>query len=150
MWDMGDTVPKGYKIRNEEELEDTLNRVGFPAVIKPLDGNHGKEASVGINSIEEARVAFEKAKEYSRWVIVEQQLEGSDFRALVVNNKLIAVAERIPANVVGNGEHTIKELIDEVNSDARRGYGLENVLTQIDIDSQTLRCIEHEIGRAHV
>ena len=141
--DMGVPVPKGSRIRDVNELEDALDRVGFPAVVKPLDGNHGKGASVGIKSLEEARVAFEKAKEYSRWVIVEQQLEGSDFRALVVNNKLIAVAERVPAHVVGDGEHTIKELIDEVNSDARRGYGHENVLTQIDIDSQALRCIEH-------
>ncbi|MCV4932652.1 ATP-grasp domain-containing protein, partial [Escherichia coli] len=85
-------VPKGYRIREIDELEDVLERVGFPAVIKPLDGNHGKGATVGIKSLEEARIAWERAKEYSRWVIVEQQLQGSDFRALVVNNRLIAVA----------------------------------------------------------
>ncbi len=139
--DMGVPVPKGYRIRDEEELEDTLERVGFPVVIKPLDGNHGKGATVGINSLEDARVAWEKAKEYSRWIIVEQQIVGSDFRALVVNNRLIAVAERVPANVVGDGEKTIQALIDETNADPRRGYGHENVLTQIDIDNQTLRCV---------
>lgn len=139
--DMGVPVPKGYRIRLEEELEETLERVGFPAVVKPLDGNHGKGATVGIKSLDEAKIAWEKAKEYSRWVIVEQQLQGSDFRALVVNNQLIAVAERVPAHVVGDGKRSIQQLIDETNSDPRRGYGHENVLTQIDIDNQTMRCI---------
>ncbi|MEO5859716.1 MAG: cyanophycin synthetase [Pyrinomonadaceae bacterium] len=140
--DMGVPVPKGYRIRDEEELEETVNSVGFPVVIKPLDGNHGKGATVGINSLEDAKVAWEKAKEYSRWIIVEKQLQGADFRVLVVNNRLIAVAERVPAHVRGDGKRTIQQLIDETNSDPRRGYGHENVLTQIDIDNQTLRCIK--------
>lgn len=140
--DMGVPVPKGYRLRSEEELEDTLERIGFPVVIKPLDGNHGKGATVGIKSLEDAMVAWEKAKEYSRWVIVEKQLIGADYRALVVNNRLIAVAERVPAHVTGDGKQTIQQLIDETNADPRRGYGHENVLTEIDVDSQTLRCIK--------
>lgn len=143
--DMGVPVPKGYRIRLEDELEETLERVGFPVVIKPLDGNHGKGATVGVKSLEEAKIAWEKAKEYSRWVIVEQQLQGSDFRALVVNNRLIAVAERVPAHVTGDGKQTIQQLIDATNADPRRGYGHENVLTQIDVDNQTMRCI-HKAG----
>ncbi len=139
--DMGVPVPKGYRIRDIEELEEAVDSVGFPVVIKPLDGNHGKGATVGINTIDDAKIAFEKAKDYSRYVIVEKQLIGADFRALVVNNRLIAVAERVPANVVGDGKSTIQKLIDKTNSDPRRGYGHENVLTQIDIDGQTLRCI---------
>ena len=139
--DMGVPVPKGYKVRDIDDLESTLERVGFPAVIKPLDGNHGKGATVGIKSLDEANAAWEKAKEYSRYVIVEQQLMGSDFRALVVNNRLIAVAERVPAHIIGDGKNTIQKLIDKTNADPRRGYGHENVLTQIDIDGQTLRCI---------
>ena len=139
--EMGVPVPKGYKIRDEEDLEKTIERIGYPVVIKPLDGNHGKGATVGIETIEDAKTAFEKAKEYSRWIIVEKQLIGNDFRALVVNNRLIAVAERIPAHVVGDGKSTIQELVDETNKDPRRGYGHENVLTQIDIDSQSARLI---------
>lgn len=140
--DMGVPVPKGYEIRDEEDLERTVERVGFPVVIKPLDGNHGKGATVGINSLDDAKTAFAKAKEYSRWVIVEKQLIGNDFRALVVNNQLIAVAERVPANVVGDGKSTIQQLIDKTNKDPRRGYGHENVLTQITIDQQTERLIK--------
>lgn len=140
--DMGVPVPRGYEIRDEEDLERTIERIGYPVVIKPLDGNHGKGATIGIKDLEHARIAFAKAKEYSRWVIVEKQLIGSDFRALVVNNRLIAVAERVPAHVVGDGKHTIQELIDITNSDPRRGYGHENVLTEITVDQQTERLIK--------
>ena len=147
--DMGVPVPKGFRIREIEELEDAVLSVGYPVVIKPLDGNHGKGATVGIMSLEDARTAFEKAKEYSRYIIVEKQLMGADFRALVVNNSLIAVAERVPAHVIGDGKSSIQKLIDKTNADPRRGYGHENVLTQIDIDNQTTRCISkagYEIG----
>ena len=139
--DMGVPVPKGYRLREIDELEDALERVGYPVVIKPLDGNHGKGATVGIKNLDEAKIAWDKAKEYSRFVIVEQQLIGSDFRALVVNNRLIAVAERVPAHIVGDGKLTIQQLIDKTNEDPRRGYGHEKVLTQIDVDNQTMRCI---------
>ena len=139
--DMGVPVPKGYQLRDIDDLEKTLESVGFPAVIKPLDGNHGRGATVGIKTLEAAKAAFEKAKEYSRYVIVEQQLEGSDFRALVVNNRLIAVAERVPAHVVGDGKSTIQQLIDKTNADPRRGYGHEKVLTLIEVDGQTTRCV---------
>lgn len=134
---MGVPVPRGYQIVDEDELERVVERLGFPLAIKPLDANHGKGITVGLGTLEEARAAFPIAKKYSRYVIVEQSLTGQDFRALVVNNRLIAVAERIPAHVVGDGEHMIRELIDITNLDPRRGYGHENVLTQIDVDAQT-------------
>jgi cyanophycin synthetase len=140
--DMGVPVPKGYRVRDEDDLESTIDAVGYPVVIKPLDGNHGKGATVGITDLEHAKIAFERAKEYSRWVIVEKQLMGADFRALVVNNHLIAVAERLPAHVIGDGKSTIQELIDKTNADPRRGYGHENVLTLIEVDGQTLRLIK--------
>ena len=85
--EMGIPVPKGYRINDVEDLETMIDRIGFPVVIKPIDGNHGKGATVGIKSIEDAKIAFDKAKEYSRRVIIEKQLIGSDFRALVVNNR---------------------------------------------------------------
>ncbi len=142
--DMGVPVPKGFRIRDIDELEKTVASVGFPVVIKPLDGNHGRGATVGIISLDDARTAFEKAQDASRtrWVIVEKQIEGADFRALVVNNQLIAVAERLPAHVKGNGESTIRQLIDETNADPRRGYGHEKVLTLIEVDNQTLRLVK--------
>jgi len=140
--EMGVPVPRGYSIRDEDELKRTVEAVGFPVVIKPLDGNHGKGATIGIETHEEALTAFQKAKEYSRNVIVEKTLNGGDFRALVVNKCLVAVAERIPAHVRGDGKSTIQQLIDETNADSRRGYGHENVLTQIDVDEQTERLLK--------
>lgn len=142
--DMGVPVPKGYRIRDEEDLEDVIERIGFPVVIKPLDANHGRGATIGIKTMRGAKTAFAKAKEHSRNVIVEKSLSGKDFRALVVNNKLVAVAERTPAHIIGDGKSTIQELIDKTNSDPRRGYGHENVLTQIDVDSQTKRLLKHK------
>lgn len=134
---MGVPVPRGYQIVEEDEIERTIERLGFPVAIKPLDANHGKGITVGLNTLEDVRAAFPLARNYSRRVIIEQSLTGQDFRALVVNNRLVAVAERIPAHVIGDGEHTIGELIEITNQDPRRGYGHENVLTLINVDAQT-------------
>jgi cyanophycin synthetase len=130
-------VQQGYLIVDDEEIEATVKRLDFPVAVKPLDANHGKGITVGLNTLEEVRAAFPLAKKYSRRVIIEQSLTGQDFRALVINNRLVAVAERIPAHIIGDGTHTIRELIDLTNQDPRRGYGHENVLTQIDVDAQT-------------
>jgi cyanophycin synthetase len=139
---MGVPVPKGYKIYKEEEIEETANAIGYPVAVKPLDSNHGKGISVNITSIEDAKKAFESAKKFSRAIIIEKSLVGKDFRALVINNKLIAVAERTPAFVTGDGKSTIKELIEEINKDPRRGYGHEKILTQITVDYMTKRLLE--------
>ena len=139
---MGVPVPKGFKIYNIEELEDAIYSIGFPVAIKPLDSNHGKGISANIISPEDAKKAFESAKKYSRAVIVEKSLKGNDFRALVINNKLIAVAERTPAFVKGDGVSNITQLVEKVNSDPRRGYGHEKILTQITIDYMTERVLD--------
>ncbi|HEY0385198.1 MAG TPA: cyanophycin synthetase [Pyrinomonadaceae bacterium] len=134
---MGVPVPRGLQLTGEDEIERAVERLGFPVAIKPLDANHGKGITVGLHSLEEVRAAFPLARKYSRRVIIEQSLTGQDFRALVVNNRLVAVAERIPAHVTGDGQHTIGELIAATNEDPRRGYGHENVLTLINVDEQT-------------
>jgi cyanophycin synthetase len=137
-------VPRGDIIRKERSLEEACNYVGFPLVIKPVDGNHGRGITVDINSLKEALVAFAHAKESSRSgvIIVEKFITGDDYRLLVINNQLVAAAIRTPAHVVGNGNSTIQELIDEVNSDPRRGYGHEKVLTQITTNELTKTLIK--------
>lgn len=122
---------------NEEELIEIINNIGFPIVIKPLDGNHGKGASININSVEDAKAGLVFAQNYSRRVIVEKFITGFDFRVLVINNKVVAAAQRVPAHVIGNGKNTVQELIDMENTDPRRGYGHENVLTEITVDRDT-------------
>ena len=130
-------VAKGTTIIYEEEVEKAISRIGFPLVFKPLDGNHGKGASINVKTTEEAIAAFHHAKRYSRKIIVEKFIEGFDFRILVINHKFIAAALREPAHIVGNGTSTVQELIEKENTDPRRGYGHENVLTEITIDKET-------------
>lgn len=135
-------VAKGSICVDEEDLKDTINKIGFPIVIKPLDGNHGKGASINVTTLEAAIEGLEYAKKYSRRVIVEKFITGHDFRVLVIDNKVIAAALRVPAHVVGDGKSTIEELIRETNKDPRRGYGHENVLTEIEVDRDTLDLLE--------
>ncbi|MBZ0328518.1 MAG: cyanophycin synthetase [Altibacter sp.] len=130
-------VPRGDIISRESSLEEACRYVGFPLVIKPIDGNHGRGITVDIQNYEEAVVAFHAAKEVSRRVIVEKFITGEDYRLLVINHVLVAAAKRTPAHVIGDGKSTVKELVDKVNEDPRRGYGHENVLTMITINDLT-------------
>jgi cyanophycin synthetase len=139
------SVPKGTVVRTEAGLEEAVKKFGYPLVIKPIDGNHGKGNTTNINTWEQAVKALESAKLYGTKVIVEKFITGFDFRCLVINHKFICAALRTPASVIGDGEHTIQHLIDETNKDPRRGYGHEKVLTQITIDHSTMKMLE-DIG----
>jgi cyanophycin synthetase len=143
--DMGIPVPKGFAIKRLKDLRNTVEDIGgFPLVIKPLNANHGKGITVDIRDLATAEAAYNSAQAFSDMVLVEQFVSGRDYRILVVNNKVRAVAERIPAHVIGDGRSTIQELIDRLNRDPRRGYGHEKVLTQIGVDGMTQRILEHK------
>lgn len=135
-------VPSGSLVVDEDGLGNAIKKIGFPIVIKPLDGNHGKGASINVNDYETALIGLEYAQKYSRKVIVEKYITGFDFRVLVINHKMVAAARRVPAHVVGDGELNLRELIDKENTDPRRGYGHENVLTEIDVDKDTNELLE--------
>jgi len=135
-------VAKGGICVDEEDLALTIKKIGYPIVLKPLDGNHGKGVSINVNTIEEALEGMIFAQKYSRKVIVEKFVTGFDFRVLVIDNKIVAAAQRVPANVIGDGKQTIQELIDETNRDPRRGYGHEKVLTEITVDRDTMDLLE--------
>jgi len=137
-------VPKGTVIRTEEGLNDAIESLGYPLVIKPIDGNHGKGNTTNITTWEVAAKALVAAQQYGRSVIVEKFITGFDFRALVINYKFICAALRTPASVIGDGEHTTQWLIDETNKDPRRGYGHEKVLTQITIDQFTQKMLDEK------
>ncbi|NJN75623.1 MAG: cyanophycin synthetase [Synechococcaceae cyanobacterium RL_1_2] len=133
----GVPVPRGTVIQYLEDLESGITEVGgFPIVIKPLDGNHGRGITIDINSWVEAEEAYDLASAASKTksVIIERYYSGNDHRILVVNGKLVAVAERIPAHVIGDGRSTIEELIEDTNNHPDRGDGHDNVLTKIIID----------------
>ena len=135
-------VPKGTVIKTEEGLKEAVEKFGYPLVIKPIDGNHGKGNTTNINNWEQALRAFDAAKDYSRSVIVEKFITGFDFRCLVINYKFICAALRTPASVVGDGIHSIQSLIEETNKDPRRGYGHEKVLTQITVDQFSQKMLD--------
>ena len=135
-------VASGGICVDEEDLDEVIRKIGYPIVLKPLDGNHGKGASINIKNREDAVEGLAYAKKYSHRVIVEKFITGYDFRVLIIDNKLVAAAKREPAHVKGDGKHTIQQLIDETNLDPKRGYGHENVLTQIDIDRDTEDLLE--------
>jgi len=135
-------VASGGICVDEEDLEAVVKKIGYPIVLKPLDGNHGKGASINVKTWEDAVEGLAYAKKYSHRVIVEKFITGYDFRVLIIDNKLVAAAKREPAHVKGDGKQTIQQLIEETNLDPRRGYGHENVLTQIDVDRDTTDLLE--------
>jgi cyanophycin synthetase len=137
-------TPKGRIIYDEEDLQGAIDYIEYPIVLKPVNGNHGRGITTNIKSWEEAVEALALAKKVSRAVICERYITGFDFRLLVINYKLIAAARRTPACVIGDGKSSIQDLVDKVNSDPRRGYGHEKVLTAIKIDDMTLNILKEK------
>ncbi|MEO5967435.1 MAG: cyanophycin synthetase [Ferruginibacter sp.] len=137
-------VPSGRIITTPEELKVAIEVVGYPCVLKPLNGNHGKGATTNINDFEHALKALEDAQVYGKTVICEKFISGYDFRLLVINYKFVCAALRNPASIKGDGEHNIQWLIEETNKDPRRGYGHEKVLTQIKMDGYTEKMLSEK------
>ncbi|MFZ4675226.1 MAG: cyanophycin synthetase, partial [Nodosilinea sp.] len=141
----GVPVPRGTVISYLDELENAIEDVGgYPIVIKPLDGNHGRGITIDISTYQVAEEAYEAAKEVSKGVIVERFYRGRDHRVLVINGRVIAVAERVPAHVVGDGTSTIEQLIEITNQDPRRGVGHDNLLTRIEVDRTTWQLLDRK------
>lgn len=139
--DLGLPVPEQRVVRSAADAVRAAKRIGYPVVVKPLDGNHGRGVSINLKTDEEVEVGFGKAGEHGRSIIVESYIEGFDHRLLVVNGDLVAAAKREPGHVTGDGEHTIAELVDIVNEDPRRGVGHEKVLTRLEFDHQAERLL---------
>ncbi|MFM2342464.1 MAG: cyanophycin synthetase, partial [Pseudomonadota bacterium] len=129
----GVPVPVGSPVSSVDEAWAVAQDIGLPVVVKPQDGNQGKGVTVNITSREQIEAAFKAAEEIGT-PMVEKFLPGSDFRLLVVGNKLVAAARRDPPHVIGDGVHTVRQLVDEVNADPRRGDGHATSLTKIRFD----------------
>ena len=129
-------VPKQELVRTAERAVRAAERLGYPVVTKPYNGNHGRGISIGLANAEDVRTGFAAAQEHSSSVIVETFLHGDDHRILVVNGELIAATRRTPGQVVGDGQHSVKLLVEAVNRDPRRGVGHEKVMTRIELDAQ--------------
>jgi cyanophycin synthetase len=133
---LGLPVPRQRLVQGADDAVAAAERIGYPVVVKPYNANHGRGISIHLATEEQVRTAFEVAREHSRSVIIESFISGDDHRMLVVNGELVAVSKRVPGHVVGDGMHTIEQLVDEVNRDPRRGIGHEKVLTRLVFDHQ--------------
>jgi cyanophycin synthetase len=140
----GVPVPLGRQASNAEDAWTAANEIGLPVVIKPKDGNQGKGVTVNISSREQLLAAFKTATEFGDEILVERFLPGHDFRLLVVGDKLVAAARRDPPHVVGDGVHSIRELVERVNLDPRRGTGHATSLTRIRFDDIALACLANK------
>ncbi len=139
---IGLPVPRQELVQGEEAASRAARRIGYPVVVKPYNGNHGRAVAIHLTTDEAVRAAFRAAQDVSRSVIVESFVVGDDHRLLVVNGTLIAATRRTPGHVVGDGTQTVAQLIDAVNADPRRGIGHEKVLTRLELDAQAERQLE--------
>ncbi|MEM7581870.1 MAG: cyanophycin synthetase [Acidobacteriota bacterium] len=142
--DLGLPVPGQRLVYSEREAVRAAEGLGYPVVVKPLNANHGRGVSINLNESEAIKTAFNQAREHSRGILVERFIEGLDHRLLVVDGELIAASKRVPGHVVGDGKSTIEALVEEVNSDPRRGIGHEKVLTRLKFDHQANRLLEQK------
>ncbi len=140
----GVPVPLGRPVKDVEDAWTVAQEVGLPVVVKPQDGNQGKGVVVNITTREGLEAAYKTAEQFGDDVMVERFLPGHDFRLLVVGGQLVAAARREPPQVLGDGTHTIRELVDIVNQDPRRGSGHGTALTKIRLDDIALDRIASE------
>jgi cyanophycin synthetase len=134
----GVPVPLGRVVLDPDDAWLAAQEIGLPVVIKPKDGNQGKGVTVNITTKEQITAGFNSASEFRDDILVERYLPGHDYRLLVIGDKLVAAARREPPIVVGDGVHTVRQLVDQVNLDPRRGNGHSTSLTKIRFDDIAL------------
>jgi cyanophycin synthetase len=137
----GVPVPLGQPVDSIDEAWQVAVEIGLPVVVKPQDGNQGKGVTVNVNTREDMESAYRVAEEIGH-VMVEKFLPGSDYRLLVVGDKLVAAARRDPPHVIGDGKHQVKQLVDRVNADPKRGDGHATSLTKIRFDEIAVARLE--------
>ncbi len=140
----GLAVPKGEVVRNAEAAVAAARRLRGAVALKPFDGNQGKGVSLNLTDPEQIRAAYDLAAEFRRSVLVEQYIEGQDYRVLVVGDQVIAVARRMPAHVVGDGKLTVRELVDLENRNPMRGHGHMKPMTRIKLDEMARQVLERQ------
>lgn len=139
--DLGLPVPQQRYVRSPEDAVRAAARIGYPVVVKPVDGNHGRGVSVNLGDDAAVAEAFERAEAEGSGVVVESMILGDDHRLLVIGGKLVAAARRMPGHVVGDGRSSVAELVEIVNRDPRRGAGHENMLTRLELDAVAERLL---------
>lgn len=137
----GIPIPRGSTVDSLREALEVAEHIGYPVVMKPHNGNHGKGVTLNVNEEKELVEAFKDASLYSPRIVVEKQVEGKNYRLLVIGGRMAAASERIPPSVIGDGASSVQDLIRKVNSDPLRGEGHGKPLTKIIVDSHVLRVL---------
>lgn len=140
----GVPVPAGRPVLSAADAWAAACEIGGPVVVKPQDGNQGKGVAVNLHTREQIEAAYAVAAEISDEVLVERFIPGHDYRILVVGNKLVAAARREPPHVIGDGIRSVRELVDLINSDPKRGVGHATSLTRIRFDDIALAKLASE------
>ena len=149
--DAGIEVPRGILAQSEAEAIEGLEIVGAPVVIKPFNMNQGKGVSLNLTTAAQVEQAYRIAKGHATKVVVERQFTGRDYRVLVINGKVAAASECVPAHVIGDGERTIAELVEETNRHPTRGEDHERPLTKIAIDAEVMEFMRRrDLTMSHV
>ncbi|MBV7537573.1 cyanophycin synthetase [Duganella sp. sic0402] len=130
----GVPVPEGVSVRTLEQAQRAALELGGLVTVKPLDGNHGRGVTTRCGKPDEVKLAFERAREHGRTIIVERYIPGDDYRILVAGERVVAAALRRPAAVVGDGTSSVRQLVEQENRNPARGEGHTNILTRIPLD----------------
>ena len=138
---LGLPVPRYERVYRRRAAVAAAENIGFPVVVKPNNGGMGRGVSVQMNTAAEVREAFARAREFDRSVLVEQLVAGADYRLLIIDGQMCAAAKRVPGHIIGDGNHTVDELLDVLNSDPRRGDGAAASWTKIKLDDQAHRLL---------
>lgn len=141
---MGVPVPQQIAVTSQNQAIKAAQNIGYPVVVKPRDTDKGVGISAGILDQQSLLTAFDYARQYSQHIVVESFIKGNEYRFLVLEGEVLSVAQRVPGHVVGDGIHTIKELIDQLNQHPhRRGLtGVRNILFPLEINEEALRCLQ--------
>jgi cyanophycin synthetase len=144
--DAGLPIPLSIRVRDEEGAVAAAREIGYPVVLKPLDGNHGRGVAVNLQDEAAVRAHYPLAggETHTGTVLVEKLILGNTYRILVVGGRAVAVTEEVPAHVVGDGSHTVRELVKITNVDPRRGHGSENLLVRIRFDESAIQMAQQQ------
>lgn len=131
---VGVPVPKGRPVTSAEDAWQAAQEIGVPVVIKPQDGNQGRGVACNLNTREQVLAAYAAAVEEGDEILCEKFAHGADYRLLVIGNKLVAASRREPPQVIGDGRHTMTQLVEEANKDPRRGEDHATSLSKLRLD----------------
>jgi cyanophycin synthetase len=141
---VGVPVPEGRPVADADDAWNAAEEIGLPVVVKPQYGNHGRGVATNLSTREQVVHAYDAAREEGSSILVESYIPGDDYRLLVIGDRLVAVARREPAHVIGDGRSTITQLVAEVNRDPRRSDGHATVLSFIKLDAVGLAVLAEQ------